>query len=367
MPSSRAADLRHGRRVAGRQREGRRTPPRARSTNRRTASDSRQLRGRRQRAGRRAGPATARARRVSPATPSASRLVARMRRPGQARSSGVGQRGRRRRRRCSQLSSTSSSRCGRSGVRERRQQRPARLLPHAQRRGHRLGHQRRVGQRRQLDQPHAVRERVRPAPAATCSARRVLPTPPAPVSVSRRVAAEQARATAASSRSRPTKLVSWSGQVVRGQGGDEAIAGAMSGLDEAGRLGVVAQGLPDLADGHLEDRLRDGRVGPHPGHQLVFGREAPGALDKETQHGIRLRAQGDHLGASIEALPAGIQAEGWEMEGPLDVHGSGLADRHSVAGRGYPGSARLTEVLPDLQDSAGRPPEVLAVIMEVHS
>jgi hypothetical protein len=41
---------------------------------------------------------------------------------------------------------------------ERRQQGPARLLAHAERRRHGLGHQHRVRQRRQLHQPDAILE-----------------------------------------------------------------------------------------------------------------------------------------------------------------------------------------------------------------
>ena len=81
------------------------------------------------------------------------------RRAGQARSRASASRAQASSR-CSQLSSTSSRRLGRSASVERGQQRPARLLPHAHAPGHRLGHQGRVGQRRQLHQPHPVRVRL---------------------------------------------------------------------------------------------------------------------------------------------------------------------------------------------------------------
>jgi hypothetical protein len=57
--------------------------------------------------------------------------------------------------------------------------------------------------------------RAPPARAAASSARRVLPTPPGPVSVSSR-APRSRRLTSASSRSRPTKLVSGTGRLPGG-------------------------------------------------------------------------------------------------------------------------------------------------------
>ena len=60
-----------------------------------------------------------------------------------------------------------------------------------QRADHGLRDQRRVGQRGQLHQPDPVREVLQQL-AATCSARRVLPVPPEPVRVSRRVSSSSA-------------------------------------------------------------------------------------------------------------------------------------------------------------------------------
>ena len=95
--------------------------------------------------------------------------------------------------------------------------RPARLVGHAQRARHRRGHQVRVGQRRQLDQPDAVRvvaghrprrlqRQARLADAARPGQRQQPGLPPG------------AAATSASSRSRPTRLVSGSGQVAGSAG-----------------------------------------------------------------------------------------------------------------------------------------------------
>ena len=97
-------------------------------------------------------------------------------------------------------------------VGQRRRQRPARLLANAQDGGDRVRHQLGIGQRRQLDQPDAVRERVQHAQRDSASASRVFPTPGAPTSVTSRCAAQQ-RLTSAISRSRPTKLVSRAGRL----------------------------------------------------------------------------------------------------------------------------------------------------------
>ena len=64
-------------------------------------------------------------------------------------------------------------------------------LGHAHRARDRRRDERRVRDRRQRHEPDAVRERVRRRLAATWSARRVLPVPPGPVSVSSRALAEQ--------------------------------------------------------------------------------------------------------------------------------------------------------------------------------
>ena len=68
--------------------------------------------------------------------------------------------------------------------------------------------------------------------AATCSARRVLPAPPVPTSVSKDVAASS-RLTSAISCSRPTKLVSWRGRLFGSTSSER------SGGNSAGRSGAV--------------------------------------------------------------------------------------------------------------------------------
>ena len=119
----------------------------------------------------------------------------------------------------------------------------ARATPSAPR--DRRRHERRVGQRRQLDQPDAVRV-VGPAPPApTSSARRVLPTPPAPVSVSSRVVA-RSRAAPRPARARAADEA---GQRRRQVGRPRGGAATAAAGDAAGgaRVGRYRAGVPASA------------------------------------------------------------------------------------------------------------------------
>ena len=173
------ADLRHRRRVRRRSARSPAAPARARSTKRRTAA----MRARSlapaavAASGQRA--ATARARSSRRRCRSGSRLVARIRRPGQAAQQRLGQRGagvdqvlavvqHQQQAPAGQPARPASSVSGRPGCSGDAQ----RARPTA------CGHQRRVGQRRQLDQPDAVgivaphRPRRPRAPAGSCRRRR---------------------------------------------------------------------------------------------------------------------------------------------------------------------------------------------------
>ena len=156
IPSSRAADLRDRRRafsVGDLEADG--TTARARSTNSCTASHwSRSARGG---SWRRSGRDSDGTRQItSPGIRSGSRLVARMRRCGQARSRALGQP-------CAggdQVLAVVEEEQQVLGLEKGRQgldQRLAGRLAHAKGRGDGLGHQRRVGERGQLDQPDAIR------------------------------------------------------------------------------------------------------------------------------------------------------------------------------------------------------------------
>ena len=188
-----AADLGHRGAFASVQREVRAAPARARSTNSRTASLDQRLARSADRVARRQRQRRHRRRSSRPATPSASRLVASTRSVGAA----AQQRARRARRAasstCSQLSSTTSARrvarCSVSVV----ERRAPRLVAHAERGGDRLGDALGLGERRQVDEPHAVRDARRQRARRARSASRVLPEPPAPVSVSSRASPEQRR------------------------------------------------------------------------------------------------------------------------------------------------------------------------------
>ena len=151
---------------------------------------------------------------VSPSTPSGARLVASTTTCGAARSSAVTTS----RARAQQMLAVveHDQRPPRRQVRARRLQiGHARQRPHAQRLGHRRAHQRLVSQRRQLDPPDPVRERIdqrRTRPAARAASCRTRPRP----SPSTTASTANASRSAASSRSRPTKLVSATGRLLAG-------------------------------------------------------------------------------------------------------------------------------------------------------
>ena len=92
------------------------------------------------------------------------------------------------------------------------------------------------------------RRNRRSTSAASCRLRRVLPVPPGPVSVSSRVVASR-RLASATSRARPTKLVSWVGRLFgaasseRSAGNSEARPGDDHLVDPF-RLGQVLEAMP---------------------------------------------------------------------------------------------------------------------------
>ena len=106
----------------------------------------------------------------------------------------------------------------------------ARLFLHAQHRRHRLRHETRVGRAARVRRTRRRPGTARATSAATCRPRRVLPLPPEPVSVSRRVLASSA-STSAISFSRPMKLVNCWGRLFG------CVDSDLSGGKSAGRPG----------------------------------------------------------------------------------------------------------------------------------
>ena len=153
--------------------------------------------------------------RTSPAMPSASRLVASTRTPGQpaaARRPG----GRRRRAGARSCRAPAAGGAAASAAEQRGQERPAGLLAHAQRARRRPAAPGRVGQRRQLDQPDAVRVVV--AQVGRDLERQAGLAHAAGAGQRQQAGrAQQRRRTSASSRSRPTKLVRATGRAGAGR------------------------------------------------------------------------------------------------------------------------------------------------------
>ena len=122
-------------------------------------------------------------------------------------------------------------------------------------------------------------------PAAAWSARRVLPTPPAPVSVTSARAASSRR-TSASSRPRPTKLVSWRGRLWGGAAG-----GAGAGAGPRRRAGAASKAT--------RVRRRERQGGRQQGHGLPLRR----AADSPLEGADPLRAQARPLGQGLLGQP----------------------------------------------------------------
>jgi hypothetical protein len=114
-------------------------------------------------------------------------------------------------------------------LRQRRRIRASGMLGHAERARDRLGNEAAVFDRRKLNESHAVGVTVDEA-GADLEGEALLPTPPGPVSVTSRFERMSWR-TVATSRDRPTKLVSRMGRLCRRPG---ALTGA--GNSRGGRL-----------------------------------------------------------------------------------------------------------------------------------
>ena len=187
--------------------------------------------------------------------PSGSRLVARTRSPGQARSSASTSRAQASTR-CSQLSSTSSSaRAWRCSASVSSGARPGASRTPERRDG------RRRHERRDRSAPPARPARRRPDSVSSSSARDLerqagLAAAAGPGRASAAGVRSSSRLTSASSRSRPTKLVSWPGRLC----GRRPASGA-AGSRPAGR-GARA-GRPARAARGRGSGARPGRAAPH--------------------------------------------------------------------------------------------------------
>ena len=75
-----------------------------------------------------------------------------------------------------------------------------------------------------------------------------------------------------------------------------SVAPAMHGLDVDRRQRVVVERPPDLPNARCQRRVRDGRIVPDSGQQLVFGHELTGVVHQVAQDGER-------SGRQLETLP----------------------------------------------------------------
>jgi hypothetical protein len=91
--------------------------------------------------------------------------------------------------------------------------------------------------------------------------------------------------------------------------GNEPIPPPVHRLDEAGRLHVVAQRLPDLAQVRLEHRLAHMHPCPQGVEEVVLGDQTLRPLEEVAQDGKRLGLERDEMPSPPELLVGGVEAE----------------------------------------------------------
>lgn len=110
-------------------------------------------------------------------------------------------------------------------------------------------------------------------------------------------------------------------------GGDEAVAAAGEGLDEARVAGGVAEDLADAVDGGVDAvvEVDEGAIGPEGAGDLVAGEDLAGVLEeqKEQLKGLGVELEAKALAAQLAGGSVGFEgseavAPGWLRVG----HGS---------------------------------------------
>ena len=164
----------------------------------------------------------------------------------------------------------------------------ARLLAHAEHRGDGLRHEGLVAQWGQIDPPGTVVERPVERPRHLQSEARFAGPPG---THQRQQARPFERVRDVDDFALPAHQARQSRWQIRGRGlADEAVAEAMSGLDESRRVRIVAKGVADLPHADFEHGVGDGRVRPDRRQQLVLRHQAPGARHQMVQHRERFRS-----------------------------------------------------------------------------
>src|SRR5262245_51916098 len=91
-------------------------------------------------------------------------------------------------------------------------------------------------------------------------------------------------------------------------GGDESVAAAVPGLDEARAPGIIGERASELLDACRERRVADDRVPPYRPEQLGARDGLPGSLDQHRQHGGRPGCELDLARAGPELPGPWIEA-----------------------------------------------------------
>ena len=100
--------------------------------------------------------------------------------------------------------------------------------------------------------------------------------------------------------------------------GDEAIAAARQGLDEAGRLRRVAEDLAELADGDVDAviGIDEGTIRPQRLPDLITAHHPAGPVEQKLQDAKGLLLEGEPLSAPPQLSARRIQLEGRKLDRP---------------------------------------------------
>ena len=170
------------------------------------------------------------------------------------------------------------------------------------------------GRSRPARSTHQTPSTRHPSSMAACRASRVFPQPPTPRSVTRRAVANEAT-TAASSVSRPTKLVSDSRQPRPPWLGTEAVAAAVHRLDVARLIRRIVKGTADVADRHFENGVHDKCPAPDGAEQLIFADQAARTLRQILQQRERFGLKRHPLVITPDASRVTVEPERAEPDG----------------------------------------------------
>jgi hypothetical protein len=126
---------------------------------------------------------------------------------------------------------------------------------------------------------------------------------------------------------------------------DKAIAATMRSFNEARRLWIIVESLPELTNRDLEDGVADKGFGPDGVQEFLFGDELAATLEEIVQHCERLGSEFYCLRSSPQTLVDRVEAKGIEDYLRFVPHGEGTLPKFAsglrVRARGLRAEAGL--------------------------